>query len=211
MLFFSTMISAAKMRELEDKSEQKGISKLRLMENAGNGIYAYIKQKFSDLKDKKILIVAYHGNNGGDGFVAARFLCEECETDVLFVGDETKFKPEADANFKKIEFNERIQLLSDPEQVDFDDYDIIIDALFGTGIKANMADPIVYCIIEMNKAHGFTISVDIPSGLDPDTGQSAGMAVDPDVILTFHDIKQGIIALKDKTVIVDIGIPKEMS
>jgi len=72
-----------------------------------------LNQKFPELKDKRILIVAYHGNNGGDGFVAARYLCGEAETDVLFIGDEERLKDEAKANYKRIENNELIQLLTD--------------------------------------------------------------------------------------------------
>ncbi|MCH8003788.1 MAG: hypothetical protein IH934_04095 [Nanoarchaeota archaeon] len=85
------------MRKLEDNC---GIPKIVLMENAGKAIYNVLKEKF-ELKDKKILIVAYHGNNGGDGFVAARYLCNEAEVDVSFVGDNTKLKHEALVNFKK--------------------------------------------------------------------------------------------------------------
>ena len=73
------------------------------MENAGRGVYNVIKERFPELKGKKILVVAHHGNNGGDGFVAARYLADESETDVLFIGDEDKFKEEAEVNFKMIE------------------------------------------------------------------------------------------------------------
>ena len=75
------MILSQEMRELEAKS---GIPRINLMENAGRAVYQTIKQGF-DLKDKKILVVCYHGNNGGDGFVAARYLCDEAETDILFI------------------------------------------------------------------------------------------------------------------------------
>jgi NAD(P)H-hydrate epimerase len=96
------MITTKEMRDLEDNC---GISKLTLMENAGRGIYTVLKEKFSNFKDKKILIVAYHGNNGGDGFVAARYLCNEPGVDILFIGDEDKLKEEAKINYKRIENN----------------------------------------------------------------------------------------------------------
>ena len=86
------------MRSLESRSD---ISRINLMENAGKSVYQTIKQRF-DLKDKKILVVCYHGNNGGDGFVAARHLSDDAETDILFLGDENRMKKEALANFKKI-------------------------------------------------------------------------------------------------------------
>lgn len=197
------MISAQEMKELENNC---GISKLQLMENAGKGIYRVLKERFPNLKDKRILIIAYHGNNGGDGFVAAHYLCEEAETDILFIGDEEKFKEEAKTNFKRIEKNELIQILTEPEQTNFDDYDIILDAILGTGTSGEIKEPIASIIEEINNSTAFKVAVDIPSGINPDTGEAANKAVNPDLIITFHDIKQGLEKFKDKTVIVDVGI-----
>ncbi len=197
------MISTEDIKQLEDSCR---IPKVTLMENAGRGIYNTIKEKFPDLKEKRILIVAYHGNNGGDGFVAARLLCEEAETDILFIGDESKFKEEAAINFKRIENNERIQILIEPEQIDFDDYDIIIDAMLGTGAIGELKEPISSIIDLINDSKAYKIAVDIPTGIDPDTGEIAEKAVNADLIITFHDIKRGLEKFKDKTVIVDIGI-----
>lgn len=191
------------MKKLE---ENCGISKLQLMENAGKGIYKVLKEKFPNLKDKRILIVCYHGNNGSDGFVATRYLCEEAETDVLFIGDEDKFKEEAKTNFKRIENNERVQLLIDTDQTNFDDYDIIIDAILGTGTSGEIKEPIASVIDEINNSTAFKVAVDIPSGINPDTGEAANKAINPDLIITFHDMKQGLEKFKDKTVIVNIGI-----
>ena len=127
------MISSQDMRILEAKSS---IPMSMLMENAGRAVHHVISQKF-DLKDKKILVVCYHGNNGGDGFVAARYLCDEAETDVLFIGDESRLKKETLSNFKKIEHKEKIQFLTDDE-VAFDEYDIIVDAILGIGIQGKL-------------------------------------------------------------------------
>src|SRR3990167_4902084 len=99
------MISSHDMRVLEEKS---GIPRSVLMENAGKAVYESIKERL-DLKDKRILVVCYHGNNGGDGFVAARYLSDDAEVDILFIGDESKLKKEALANFKKIEHNDKVQ------------------------------------------------------------------------------------------------------
>lgn len=174
------------------------------MENAGKAVYKILKEKF-DLKDKRILVVAYHGNNGGDGFVAARHLCNVAEVDVLFVGDEAKLKEEALVNFKKIENNEKLQMLS-LEAVDFSDYDIIIDAIFGTGISGEIKDPLATLIRNLGKAKAYKVSIDIPSGIDPDTGEKANVFFEPDLIITMHGMKKGLEEYKDKTVVVDIGI-----
>src|SRR3989338_928267 len=176
------------------------------MENAGKAVYKAIKQKF-DLKDKKILVVCYHGNNGGDGFVAARYLCDEAETDVLFIGDESRMRKDALANFRKIEHNERIQFLVDDE-VDFGSYDIIVDAVLGVGIKGRLNREISAIIDDVNRSKAFKVSVDIPTGIDPDTGEIVDKCIDADLVVTFHDMKKGLEKLQEKTIVADIGLPK---
>ena len=197
------MISSQDMRFLEANSQ---IPIINLMENAGKAVYKAIKQKF-DLKDKKILVVCYHGNNGGDGFVAARYLCDEAETYILFLGDEAKLKKEALINLKKIEHNEKIQFLVD-DKVDFDAYDIIIDAILGIGIQGMLSKEISAVIDDINNSKAYKISVDVPTGLDSDTGIAVEKCVNADLIVTFHDLKKGLENLQDKTVVVDIGLPK---
>ena len=197
------MISSQEMGILEARSD---MPKINLMENAGKAVYQTIKQRF-DLKDKKILVVCYHGNNGGDGFVAARHLSDEAETDLLFLGDENRMKKEALANFKKIEHNDRIQMLADDE-VDFDEYDIIIDSILGIGIKGRLNREISAVIDDINNSKAYKISVDIPTGIDPDTGEVVDKSVNADLIVTFHDMKKGLEKFEDKVVVADIGLPK---
>ena len=197
------MISSQEMRILEAKS---AIPRISLMENAGRAVYQILKQKM-DLKDKKILVVCYHGNNGGDGFVSARYLSDEAETDLLFIGDENKMKKEAKINFKKIEHNDRIQMLSDDE-VDFGEYDVIIDAILGIGIKGRLNHEISAIIDDVNNSKAYRVSIDIPTGLDPDTGEIFEKCVNADLIVTFHDAKKGLEKFQDKVVVADIGLPK---
>ena len=198
------MITSQEMKELEEKS---GLSAAVLMENAGKKVAEILNEKVG-IKDKKILIVAYHGNNGGDGFVAARHLCDDAGVDVLLMGSEKKMKKEALANFKKIENNEKIQMLS-LESVDFSDYDVIIDAIFGTGINGGIEEPIATLISNLSKSKSYKVSIDVPSGINPDTGERANAFIEPDLIITMHDIKKGLENYKDKTIIADIGIKKQ--
>jgi len=191
------------MRILEAESE---IPRSALMENAGKAVYQILKQRM-DLKERKILVICYHGNNGGDGFVAARHLSDEAETDLLFIGDENKMKKEALANFKKIEHNGRIQMLSD-EEVNFDEYDIIIDAILGIGIKGRLNREISAIIDDVNNSKAYKVSVDIPTGIDPDTGDIVDKCINADLIVTFHDMKKGIENFEDIVVVADIGLPK---
>lgn len=195
------MITVQEMKKLEDDC---GIPKVELMEYAGKGIYEVLRKKFV-LKNKKILVVAYHGNNGGDGFVVARYLCENVSVDVLFLGDESKLKEEALVNYKKIINNPKIQFL-DVEDVDFDGYDFIIDAILGIGLEGNLRGGISNAIGSINNSEAFKVSVDVPTGVNPDTGEVIDKAVDADLIITFHDMKKGLEKYKNKTVVVDIGI-----
>ena len=198
------MITSAEMMELERNS---GIPVAVLMENAGKAIADAIKEK-QDIKNKKILVAAYHGNNGGDGFVAARYLCDDASVDVLFLGDEKRLKHEAALNYKKIVDNIRIQFV-DEDEVDFDDYDIIVDAMLGTGIQGPLKESLRQAIRGINQSTAFKVSVDIPSGMDPDTGNVEYAAVEADLILCFHDLKAGLKGMEGKTEILDIGIHKE--
>jgi len=197
------MISSQDMGDLEDKS---GIARAKLMENAGKSVYKAIKDRL-DLNNKKILVVCYHGNNGGDGFVAARYLADDAEVDILFIGDESKLKKEALANFKKIEHNDKVQFLVD-DKVDFNEYDIIIDAILGIGIHRRLNKEISAIISDINNSKAYKVSIDIPTGLEPDTGEIIDKIVNADLIVTFHELKKGLEKFKDKAVVADIGLPK---
>ena len=194
-------------RDIKDLEKSSGLSTAVLMENAGRQVAGALKET-QDIKNKRILIVAYHGNNAGDGFVAARHLCDDAEVDVLFVGEERKMKKEALANFRKLESNEKVQILS-LEAVDFSDYDIIIDAIFGTGASGIIVDPIATLISKLSRSKPYKVSIDVPSGINPDTGEKANVFFEPDLIITMHDIKEGLESYKDKTIVVDIGLGRD--
>lgn len=194
------MITAKEMREVEAKS---GVSISTLMGNAGYAIAKILSKKY-DLKGKKILVVCYHGNNGGDGFAAANNLYDKCEVDILFLGDENKLGKEALTNYKKVKDNNKIQFVN--FDIDFDIYDIILDAILGTGISGKLREPIRNVIERINESRSTKVSVDIPSGMNPDSGEVADIAVNPDFVIALHDMKKGAAHLEDKTIIVDIGI-----
>jgi NAD(P)H-hydrate epimerase len=204
------MITTEQMKALEDKSEQLGVSKKQLMENAGRGISDILIQKFPDINKKKILIICYHGNNGGDGFVAADYLSSKSTVEVLFIGDESKLKEEGKTNLKRIENNYKMQILHDFADLDFNDFDIIIDAMLGTGTQGQLKEPIASAVDRINSSKAYKVAVDIPTGFNPDTGDIIDKAVNPHLIITFHDLKTGLEDMQDKAVILDIGIPKEL-
>src|SRR3989344_523092 len=194
------MLNSMQIRALE---AQANIPLSVLMKRAGNAVNDALRQKF-DLKGKKILVVCYHGNNGGDGFVAADLLSEHAEVDVLFIGDEEKMKKEASAYYKKLLTNPGVQFVS-YESIDFDDYDIIIDAILGIGYKGRLNKEILNVVDDINKSKSFKIAIDIPTGMDPDTGEIPEKSVNVDMIVTFHEMKPGLESVKDKVVVADIG------
>ena len=204
------MITLKEFIKLEHDAIQNGLSVEELMENAGKQIYLAVKKKY-DLDNKQVVIFCGQGNNGGDGFVDARYFAKDCQTIILFFGDKDKLKPEAKENYRKAFHKANIIPLSCKddlskfhfqENLDF----IFIDALLGTGLKDSIREPISCAIDLFNSLKGEKVSVDLPSGIDPDTGEVHQKACQADFIICFHDLKQGLEKFKDKTVIVDIGL-----
>lgn len=197
------MITSAQMRLLENLSEQFGVSKQQLMENAGRGLYDFIKEKYG-LKTK-VLVICGQGNNGGDGFVLARLLPDVA---VLFVGDSKRFKRESMFAFRQLIKKKPNIIVQDLNIIQ--KADLIVDAMLGTGIEGRLREPYSTVVDQVNVSGKPVISVDIPTGVDPDTGRVEDKAIEPTHICTFHDIKQGLESFSDKTIIIDIGIPSDI-
>ncbi len=198
------MISTQEMRELEDLSEQKGISKLQLMESAGSGLYNEIKKKY-DLNNKKILIVCGSGNNGGDGFVLARYLKQNnYDVNVLFLGKEEKLKKESGYNYYLLK-DQFSDIFAEDYSI-INESDIIVDAMLGTGVQGKIREPFSEVIDLINQSNKTILAVDIPTGLNPDTSEILDKVVNADIIYAFHDIKTGLENLKEKVIVVDIGL-----
>lgn len=184
------MITTKQMYELEKNSK---VPLIELMENSGKAVADEIKKRF---KDKLIVIICSHGNNGGDGFVAARYL----NAKVIFVGKEEKLTSISKPNYEKI----KSQITEDTSLIE--KADVLIDAIFGTGVKGKIKEPLSSIIDLYNKSKEFKVAIDIPTGLDPDTGEILDKLAIPDLIITMHDIKPGLEKFKDKTIIKDIGL-----
>jgi len=200
------MITTSEMKKLEDEAETKGTSKLVLMERAGKGIFEIVKERYGT---KKILIVCYHGNNGGDGFTAVRYFIEDgFDCKVLFIGSEEKLKKEGKENYNKLakiknESNKKI-IYDGYKKIDFNDYDLILDCILGIGVEGEIKEPIATVIDKINSSKATIIAIDVPTGINPDTGKKANKFVNYDLIITMHDLKPGL--EKEKTVVVDIGL-----
>ena len=208
------MITAAEMKALEEQAVQDGTSIQELMENAGKKVYEIIKTKF-ELTGYQIVVFAGQGNNGGDGFVAARYLAKEVPVVVLFFGDVEKLSEEAEHNYNQIK--EEVPILNIQEKEDLQNIRlqkglnyVFIDALLGTGVKGKIREPFAFGIDLFNSEKAIKVAVDLPSGLNPDTGEVEDKACEADLIVCFHDLKKGLEKFEDKTEIVDIGLDPEV-
>jgi len=215
-------VSSAEMRAIDENAEWLGVDRILLMENAGSSVARTVYQWLGGLAEKKIVVVCGTGNNGGDGLVAARHMAGlGARVTVILLGDQSKIRTlEAKKNFETImkmrgtiEFK-NVKSLEDLEDVrrDIMEAEAIIDAIFGTGIKGEIREPWRSAINLINSARGLKVAVDIPSGVNPDTGEVKDVAVDANLTVTFHRPKLGLPAAGDycgEVVVAPIGIPPE--
>jgi ADP-dependent NAD(P)H-hydrate dehydratase / NAD(P)H-hydrate epimerase len=216
------ILTAKQMGEVDRlTSERYGIPSLLLMENAGRSVADELERSCEDLCHKRILILCGTGNNGGDGLVVARHLAaRDMRPEVWILGDPTRYRGDALENWKML------QNLDLPVNVLPDSGnrtailkrtagpDVIVDALFGTGLSKPIGPDFRKIIDWINRAraHSFIASVDIPSGLFADCSNVEGAAVQADVTVTFTALKSALVFLPaaDKAgriVVVPIGSP----
>ncbi len=155
-----------------------GIPASLLMENAGKAIAAEVKKTIK--KDGRVFAFCGYGNNGGDGFVAARhLLLNGYPVETFLVGKPKPFSPETLANYRALaDMNHTPVVISDAKSIDgLPIPDLIIDAIFGIGLRGI---PDEFFLNLIDRINGFgcpVIAADVPSGLDADTGKPLGSAV----------------------------------
>lgn len=208
-------ITVKQMMQIEENGHQMGFSRKLMMENAGASVARYIAEKYPDLSKKKVLVFAGLGNNGGDAFVVARHLAGfSCEPVVILLGTPDKIKTEeARSNWQLLEKMNSVNLIIalDPSTIDLQ-ADIVVDGILGTGIAGKIREPYASAIGLINKSHAHKCAVDIPSGMDPDTGNVTDKCVKADTTITFHRMKIGMqkrIDMCGKIIVEKIGIPPE--
>lgn len=203
-------ITVDQMYQIENNGHEMGFLKKFMMENAGAAAVRRLTQKL-DVKSKNILIFVGSGNNGGDGLVMARHLAGHgANVTVILLGTPDRIKTEESKwNWSILEKMPSVKLTH--SLPDFEP-DVIIDGILGTGITGDIREPYASAIDFINKSNCYKLAVDVPSGLDPQTGDTANVFVKADMTVTFHKIKQGIPKRKDLTgelFAEKIGIPPE--
>ncbi len=191
---------------------------ITLMENAGIGVVHELQKRFSDLPQKRIFIFCGKGNNGGDGFVIARHLANlGSEVTVLSTGKLSELKRDAGTNANSAR-NIGIQVDElTPDNLNLHDHklrhcDIIIDAVFGTGLNKPVSGFMEKAINKINQFEKFVVSVDVNSGVDSDSDQLMGPHVKSDLTLALACYKQSHLlhpsaGVMKEVRLINIGIP----
>lgn len=205
------------MMQIEENGHQMGFLRKFMMENAGAGATKRLVEKFGDVKSKNVLVFAGLGNNGGDGLVIARHLAGYGSSVTVFLlGEPDNIRSEECSwNWNLLEKMKSIKLLTGGNFEllnNLDKFDIIIDGILGTGILGEIREPQASAITFINKQNAFKLAVDVPSGLNPDTGETNQVCVKADMTVTFHRMKVGMQKRTDvcgEIFVEKIGIPPD--
>lgn len=213
------IITASQMQELDRRTiSEARIPATMLMERAGSGVVSCLEQRWGPVRGKTITVVCGKGNNGGDGFVAARLLRRRQATvRVLAMAPASELSRDAATMYKQFvrgAGKSSVYLYTSGTQIQalFQDSDILVDALLGTGLSSAVTGRYAEVIDSMNESGRPVAAVDLPSGLHADRGTILGRAVRASLTVTFGLPKLGLyqndgIDLAGEVAIVDIGIP----
>ncbi len=212
-------ITTEDMRILELNAEYLGVTHSMLMQNAGREVARVINQT-SKIKDKLVVILCGLGGNGGDGLVAARYLEEAgALVEVYLLGHEKNI-----TNKDTLENWEILENLHDITNLDLptesavksceaiEEAHILVDAIMGFGLRSKLREPLLTAVKMINKSSATKYAVDIPSGVDSESGKIHGAAVKVDHTIALHAPKIGITKATEfagKLHVVSIGIPNE--
>lgn len=214
------LVTAKEMQLMDNKTiESFGLPGRILMENAGRGATQILLDKYPQIYNKKVGVLAGRGNNGGDGFVMARYLAQQdIRVIVYLLSEKNRIKGDARANLNLllplgvpvVEIHDEPSLLK--YKSDMVHTDVWIDAIFGTGLNSDVTGMYKQLIEFINSRNRYVFSVDIPSGLNADTGQPCGVCIHAAATATFAFPKIGHILYPGADYtgflnVIDIGIP----
>ena len=218
------LVTADEMREMDRRTiESFGLPGRILMENAGRGATQFFLERFKDIENKRIGVVAGRGNNGGDGFVMARYLAQRgMRVTVYLLSEKQMVQGDAAANLSLLlPLNVPVIEIPDPTSfsahiTDMRHEAIWIDAILGTGLRSDVKGFFKEVVDFLNQSGRPIFAVDIPSGLNSDTGRPLGICIRADATATFAFAKTGHFLLPGADYtgdlkIVDIGIPPDIA
>lgn len=199
------IVTSKEILELEAKLVKQGISIAKLMAKAGYVVFEEIKNHCDPCK---VIVLSGPGNNGGDGFVVANLLKKNgWDVEIAFDDEATKKLSPAARN-NRLEWIGEILNFSD---INFIKYDLIVDALFGIGLHKILRTPYFELVKSAVESGVKTISIDIPSGINSDTGEVLGAAIKAIYTVTFNYKKPAHIKALEhvgKVMVRDIGLTR---
>jgi hydroxyethylthiazole kinase-like uncharacterized protein yjeF len=210
-------ITTDEMLAAEYNSEYLGVSHFQLMEAVGAKISDEILARFKTKPNLRVHVIAGPGKNGGDGFAVARHLASQAIKVKITLAAKTSDVHDQAARLQLdavqwMTDSVQFESLPDSSQLRPVEADIILDAILGYGVKGELRQPLLGAVRIINRSKGYKIAVDLPSGLDSDTGEPHGEAVKADLTISLHKIKQGLVkgtAYAGETISLPIGIPPE--
>lgn len=222
-------IGAEAMTGADRRAQVRGVAGAWLMEHAGTAVAAAVHALAVDTERwgrGPILVLCGAGNNGGDGFVAARRLVDAGAQVVvaLVATDERPSTPDARRNWERLSGDARITLVHVPVARDvsmlaqrIDRASIVVDALLGTGVRGVLREPVRSAVEAIGRAREAgvpVVAVDTPTAVDLTSGEASDPVVRADLTVTFHRPKVGLLtrrgaALAGRVLVAPIGIPAE--
>ena len=218
--FDSLVVTAAEMRAIDRLTiEEAGIAGVVLMESAGRAVADAVRDLLDE--DAMVCVVCGTGNNGGDGFVVARYLHGwGVPVAALLVGAREAVSGDAltqldTADVVGVPVIEVLERFEAPAEDALESATVLVDALFGTGLARPVEGLALEAIERINDSGAVVVSVDVPSGISSDSGQILGAAVRADITVTFALRKRGLVtfpgaAHAGEIVVADIGIPPDV-
>ncbi|MDI6809329.1 MAG: NAD(P)H-hydrate dehydratase [Candidatus Eisenbacteria bacterium] len=214
------VVTSAQMKAIDKRAiEEYGIPGLELMERAGQGILEHMEKELGDVSLHRVLVLCGKGNNGGDGFVLARKLVQKgASVKVLLLGTKGDVRGDAKTNLGRLErsgINVTQQLNEDwwKEAADALKWCTVkVDALLGTGARGPLDDDMRRAVDLMNGSKKTCVSVDVPTGVNSDTGSVEEVCVKANLTVTMAAVKRGLLLFPGKQYcgkirVVDIGVP----
>ncbi len=217
------ILTAAQMRDADRTTiEDIGIPSRVLMENAGREVAAVLSSTFDDLAERAVAIVCGRGNNGGDGLVVARVLHDKgVDVTVFLVGRVAELQGDARANLESLgRIGGSVVEIEDAQAWDLhvseiSSCDLIVDALFGTGLRGPLSGLLETVVADINATGLPVFAIDLPSGLSADAHELVGPTVQATVTVTLGAPKVSLILppaerRAGELIVADIGIPQQV-
>jgi NAD(P)H-hydrate epimerase len=217
------VVTARQMQELDKRTiQEEGIPGRVLMENAGRGTFEQLLRHFPDIRQKRVVVVSGRGNNGGDGFVIARYLLNHSvAVKVFLLAPKAALRGDAAASMEAFQRAGGAVTETPDESAwqkalpGLQHAGLIVDAIFGTGLSSAVTGLALRVIEDINKTGKPVVAVDLPSGLDASTGAVLGTAVTAHLTCTFGLVKRGLVVYPGASCagqleVIDIGIPQTL-